>query len=324
MHSLPHFNPTQKLRKIPCLSVCLGYLLFIGPYCQDSNANPYKLLPGSDLIGQTVTIRTRFEDTFVGIARDYGMGLDELVSANPDVDPWIPGDGTRITIPSQYILPNVKHEGIIINLAELRLYYFPSNPSKVVHTYPVGIGVDTAPTPIAYTKVVSKTKDPYWHVPVSIQNEHKEKGIYIPKVVKPGPQNPLGAYAVYLQLPSYLIHGTNQPAGVGQRVSHGCIRMYPEDIAELFKMVKPGIRVQIIHQPFKIGGDQHHTYLEVHPSLREYRMSHTEQLSRVRKMVVSTPIRNVSHQNISAPLLKETTRSQTGMPVRINLRTLNY
>ncbi len=183
-----------------------------------------------------VTIATH-EDTLPDIARRFNLGYDEVVRANPGVDPWLPGEGTRIVLPTQFVLPDAPREGLVVNLAALRIYYFPKpakGEQRVVVTLPIGIGKVGWATPEGATKIVSKRKDPVWTPPASVRKEHAAEGDILPARVPAGPDNPLGAFAMNLGWPSYLMHGTNKPAGVGMRASHGCIRLYPEDIATLF------------------------------------------------------------------------------------------
>jgi L,D-transpeptidase ErfK/SrfK len=226
-----------------------------------------------DVIGAPKKIVAKYEDTLVEIARRSSIGLDQIERVNPGVDRWLPGAGTEVIIPSHYILPRAPRTGIVLNLPEMRLYYFPpkqpGRPAQV-QTYPIGIGRMNWATPVGQTKIVSKTKDPSWRPPESIRREHAANGDPLPVLVPAGPDNPLGAYAMALGIPGYLIHGTNKPIGVGMRVSHGCIRMLPEDIAKLFPQIPVGTPVNIVNQPVKAGWYGGKLYLEVHPPLKEY------------------------------------------------------
>jgi L,D-transpeptidase ErfK/SrfK len=226
-----------------------------------------------DVIGAPKTITAVHEDTLVEIARRSSIGLEQMERINPDVDRWLPGEGTHVVIPSHYVLPRAPRTGIVLNLPEMRLYYFPpklpGRPAQV-QTYPIGIGRMNWATPLGQTKVVAKVKDPSWRPPESIRREHAANGDPLPLLVPAGPDNPLGAYAMRLGIPGYLIHGTNKPIGVGMRVSHGCIRMLPEDIARLFPQIPVGTPVNIINQPVKAGWYGGKLYLEVHPPLEEY------------------------------------------------------
>ena len=226
-----------------------------------------------DVIGSMRTVQSTYEDTLLDIARRANIGQNQMERVNPDVDRWIPGEGTLITVPSHYVLPRAQRKGVVLNLPEMRMYYFPpkkpGQPAQV-QTYPISIGRMDWATPLGMTTITSKKKDPSWRPPESIRREHAEKGDPLPRVVPAGPNNPLGAYAMRLGMPTYLIHGTNKPLGVGMRVSHGCIRMLPEDIEHLFAQLPVGTQVNIINQPVKAGWYGGKLYLEVHPGLEEY------------------------------------------------------
>jgi L,D-transpeptidase ErfK/SrfK len=235
---------------------------------------------GDEVFGEVQVIEARFEDTFVALARRHNVGYEELRQANPGVDEWLPGAGTKITIPSRYVLPRAPQRGIVVNVAELRLYYFPaesgSPPEGVppgarrVVTHPISIGRMDWSTPLGTTTITGKVANPSWYPPQSIRDEHAARNDILPRVVPPGPDNPLGRHAMRLGLPGYLIHGTNKPSGVGMRVTHGCVRMFPEDIEALYKTVPTGTAVNIVNQPVKIGWTADGTlYLEAHPALME-------------------------------------------------------
>lgn len=227
---------------------------------------------GETVVGEAFTVSARGEDTLLDIARRYGLGRDEIVHANPGVDVWLPGEGTEVRVPRRFVLPDAPWQGIVLNLPEMRLYYFPDIAAEaelLVTTHPVSIGRQDWQTPLGETRIVSKVKNPAWYPPASVRAEHAADGDPLPGVVPPGPDNPLGGYAIRLGLPGYLIHGTNKPYGVGMRVSHGCVRMYPEDIVSMYGQVANNTPVRIINQPVKVGwrGDQ--LYLEVHSPLEE-------------------------------------------------------
>jgi L,D-transpeptidase ErfK/SrfK len=207
----------------------------------------------TDVVGVVQKTLATKEDTLTDIARRFNVGYEEIVRANPGVDPWLPGENREIIIPSQFILPNAPRDGIVINAAAMRLFYYPKvkkGEKQVVHTYPIGIGKVGWKTPEGTTKVVRRTKDPTWRPTASIIKEHlRERGEKLDPVIGPGPDNPLGRHAFYLGWPTYMIHGTNKPAGVGLRSSHGCIRLYPEDIAQLFELTPVGTSVTVVNQP---------------------------------------------------------------------------
>jgi len=215
----------------------------------------------SDLVGELRVTRASDEDTFTDLARRFNVGYEELVRANPGVDPWLPGEGQEIVLPTQHLLPNAPREGIVINLAAMRLYYFPRvgrGEPQVVYTFPIGIGRVGWATPVGSTTVTRMARNPPWRPGPGVRAEHAKDGEILPTVVPPGPDNPLGTRALYLGWPSYLIHGTNKPAGVGLRSSHGCIRLFPEDVEFLYDLVRPGTKVTVVNQPFVFGwrGDQ--------------------------------------------------------------------
>ena len=227
-------------------------------------------LAGNDVIGAITVVPARAEDTLLDIARRHGLGYEDIVRANPDVDTWLPGEGTEVVLPTRFVLPPGPRRGIILNLAEYRLYYFPE-PAKgehgVVMTYPMSIGRMDWETPLGRTTVISKVTDPSWYPPESIRAEHAADGDPLPRIVPAGPKNPLGRHAMRLGLPGYLIHGTNRPAGVGMRVTHGCVRMFPEDIDYLFRQVALNTPVRIINEPVKLGWDGDMLVMEAHPAL---------------------------------------------------------
>jgi L,D-transpeptidase ErfK/SrfK len=227
---------------------------------------------GDTVVGMVTTAIAEYDDTLLDIGRRYGVGYEEIISANPGVDPWLPGAGTEILIPGRFILPDAPREGVVVNLPEHRLYYYPpAKPGerRVVRTYPISTGKMDWKTPLGVTRIVSKTERPNWYPPASVLAEHEARGDPLPKVVPPGPDNPLGEHAMRLGIPggAYLIHGTNRPAGVGMQVTHGCIRLYPEDIAELYGLVPVNSKVNLIDQPSKLGWHRGTLYVERHPLL---------------------------------------------------------
>ncbi|MEO5343149.1 MAG: L,D-transpeptidase family protein [Gammaproteobacteria bacterium SHHR-1] len=241
-------------------------LLFLLLFSPTLLAAVYELPPeGQHLVGEGFFVIARHEDTLVDIAARHGIGYDEIKAANPEVDPWLPGERTRVFIPAEFVLPAEPRQGMVINLAEKRIYYYPrpaANERPKLHTYPISIGRQNWETPLGQTRIVRKRKDPTWTPPESIREEHAAKGDILPDVVPAGPDNPLGDRAMYLGIPGYLIHGTNKPAGIGMRVSHGCIRMEPDNIRELFELVPANTPVKLIDVPFKFGIRQGLIYLE--------------------------------------------------------------
>ena len=233
-----------------------------------------------NVVGEVRVTIARATDTLPDIARRFNLGYDEIVRANPDVDPWLPGEGTEIVLPSRFVLPDAPRAGIVINLAAMRLYYFLPRESddarQTVITHPIGIGRIGWSTPEGETRITAKARDPWWFPPASVRREHAEIGDPLPAKVPPGVDNPLGAHVLTLGWPSYLIHGTNKPYGVGMRVSHGCMRMYPEDIAELFPDLPTGAEVRVVNQPFVYGWQQDALYVQVYPVLEDDGREHAD------------------------------------------------
>lgn len=228
-----------------------------------------------DLAGRLAVMTTRYEDTFAAIGNQNSLGYLELAKANPDVDPWLPGEGTTITVPRRYVLPDVERKGIVINLAEYRLYYFTE---EGVQVYPVGVGTEDNPSPLTNAEVTMPLESPAWYPPESIRAEYEAMGEYLPRMIPPGPGNPLGTHALMLSERGYLIHGTNKLFGVGMQVSHGCFRMYNEDISRFVYEVSKGTPVRVIREPVKIGMRGSEVWLEVHRLEEDYSAEEREKL----------------------------------------------
>lgn len=257
------------MRALFLCSIALGLAGF-----PSAQAVEYELRPdGGGLFGQLERIRTRYEDTLIQLARRYSLGYEELLRVNPGVDPWLPGAGTEVVIPGQRLLPPGPREGIVVNLPEHRLYYFPPQKSDQparVWTFPVSVGKMDWRTPIGFTRIISKTRNPSWTPPASVREERARNGEpALPPVVPPGPDNPLGGHAMRLAIPggAYLIHGTNNPDAVGMAVTHGCLRMYPEDIERLFELVAVSTSVALINEPVKMYKVDGEVWIEVHPPI---------------------------------------------------------
>lgn len=214
------------------------------------------------VIGFARSHTVKNNESLIEIARKFNLGYNEIVAANPKIDPFLPEAAISLIIPTSWILPDPSsYDGILINLSEMRLYYFfEHEESTLVRTFPIGIGSEGNETPPGTFKIVEKIINPSWHVPESIRKEKPE----LPAVIPPGPDNPLGSHALRLSRQDILIHGTDKPYGVGRTVSHGCIRMYPEDIPKLFLSVALNTKVTIIRQPVKVGVKHEDIYIEVH------------------------------------------------------------
>ncbi len=231
----------------------------------NAQAETYRLTqPGDSVIGAPFYLKTRANDTLLDVARQNGQGYDDMNHANRRVDMWVPGNGTEVLVPTFYVLPNTPRNGIVLNRAEKRLYFYPPNDPNQVQTFAISIGREGWNTPLGTFSIVEKIKDPTWTPPASVKAEHAANGDVLPDVVPAGPDNPLGMYAMRLSERSYLIHGTNKPWGLGMQVSHGCIRMYPEGVEQLFGEVDVSTQVTIVEQPYKLGWLGDDLYLEVH------------------------------------------------------------
>lgn len=234
------------------------------------------------VVGEPQIVLAGPEDTFSDLARTYGLGYDDLLDANPGIDPWLPGAGTPVLLPTQYVLPDAPKRGVILNIATKRLFYFPvpaEGELQQVMTYPIGIGRVGWETPLGDTTVIAKAKNPSWWVPASVRREHAEMGDPLPSVVPPGPDNPLGTRVLKLDMPGYLIHGTNQPYGVGMRVSHGCVRLYPENIEFLYTLVEVGEVVTIMNEPYQMGRKDGVLFFEAHAPLEDDTVSAEDRLA---------------------------------------------
>jgi L,D-transpeptidase ErfK/SrfK len=225
-----------------------------------------------DLVGYVQKVTVGKDDTLPDIARRFDVGYEEMLLANPGVDPWLPGVGREVVVPTQFVLPAAPHEGVVVNVAAMRIFYYPPHKKgepQVVYTHPIGIGRVGWKTPEGTTRIVAREKDPVWVVPESVRKEHAEDGDMLPAVVKAGPDNPLGEYAFRLSWPSYLIHGTNKPYGVGMRSSHGCMRLYPEDIAVFYDLIPIGTKVTVVNQPYAFGWRDGTLYLQAYAVMED-------------------------------------------------------
>ena len=282
------FDPMMKIRAFASF-VCLFTLLLPRVASSrvwtedDFNEKPYLgqtliAMPTKDLatertvVGNTLFRQAQKGDTFLDLARYYGLGYNDMADANPGVDPWVPPPGQTVILPTEFVLPDTDYRGIVVNIPEMRLYFFHPRAKGqdfvLVTTYPVGLGRDDWQTPRGSFKIRGKTVDPTWVIPDSIRAERiKEKGYSEKSVAGGSPDNPLGHYRLELTLPLYAIHGTNIPWGVGMQVSHGCIRLYPEDIAQLFPTVPVGTPGQFVYQPVKVGARNGDIYVQVHKDI---------------------------------------------------------
>jgi len=294
---------------------------FISP----AEAAKYTLQNRKDsLVGEVITIHTELKDTLLDVARKNGLGYQDIKLLNPDLDTWLPGKDREVKLPLKFILPKTERDGIVLNIPEMRLYYYPKKSRdgiQEVITYPLGVGRQGWSTPYTKTKIIEKKINPKWYPPASIRQEHEEAGDPLPEVVESGPDNPLGNHAMRLGLPDYLIHGTNKPFGIGMRVSHGCIRLYPEDIEDLFEQVKLGTRVEIVNQPYKIGELDGVLYLEAHPYLDEDAGIFENNLTPIVKLIVDST--GEQQYEIDWDLVRQVVRNPTGVPTAIGVSKID-
>ena len=299
--------------------------LLLSLYASSIVAATFEYQQNDEVVGHIVLHTIKEGDNFLNLAQTYRIGFDELVDANPDVDPWIPEQDQTIVIPSQFVLPNVKREGVVINLAELRIYHFHKSPQgkSLVSTYPISIGKSEEwNTPLTQTYITQKQEKPSWYPPESIRKEHEENNDPLPKVVPPGPDNPLGDYSLRLALPGYLIHGTRVPEGIGMRVTHGCIRLHPIGIEKLFSQVEVKTPVLIINQPYKVGWRGDKLYVETHSEVKEQSESASSNLTEFVQLVINeTKNDDQNYYEIFWERGYQEAREKRGVPFVISLRS---
>ena len=295
-----------------------------------SHADTFILPPADiDIVGRLETIMAGRDNTLLDIAREYDIGQNEILHANPGVDRWLPADNSTVILPNRYILPGTKRTGLVINLPEMRLYYYPkpkAGEPPVVITHPVSVGRMDWETPLGKTKIIQKKKDPDWRPPQSLKDEALAAGDEpLPDIVLAGPDNPLGGYAMRLGIPGYLIHSTNKPYGVGMRVTHGCLRMYPEDIETLFDKISVGAQVQLVNQPIKLGWLADSLFIELHPPLDEDLEQYQDYMRSVLDAIADflADERNAGAMDsvnisLSGSALRQAVEEQSGMPVLIS------
>ncbi|MCO6434624.1 MAG: L,D-transpeptidase family protein [Nitrosomonas nitrosa] len=281
-----------------------------------------------DVVGTLQVITVRDEDTLSDIARRFNLGYEEIVSANPGVDPWFPKAGTEIIIPTQFVLPDAPRTGIVVNLAAMRLYYFPKAKAgelQKVITHPLGIGRVEWKTPEGTTRITAKQENPPWIPTPSIRKEYAKNGNPLPAIVPPGPDNPMGTHVLRLAWPSYAIHGTDKPPSIGLRGSHGCLRMYPEDIAHIYTEVSVGTPVRVVNQPRLLGWRGQTLYLQAYPILEDDKRDHNRLLKKSLATLRSTPKAKLDARpqaTINPILLEEVIRNPRALAVPITYQHL--
>ena len=295
--------------KYPMRHVCLVISFIIILAGQALSAGTYGYSEEIEVVGMARYHRVENEETLYEIARKYNLGFNELKAANPSIiDPRAPGKGSKVLLPTKWVLPTAgEGPGVVVNIAEMRLYrFYASGQRQLVSSYPIGVAIEGFDTPLGRFSVSDKLVKPWWFVPDSIRREMPD----LPEVVPPCEENPLGDYALRLSDTPYFIHGTNKPFGIGMRVSHGCIRLYPEDIAEFYSIVRLGDDVRVVYEPVKAGLRAGKLYLEVHD----------DYLGRVEDMqaLAAKVLDDRDYQDIAdAALVRQAVEERLGIPVMI-------
>ena len=294
-----------------CIGLCVAFSSAIPAGATPST---YDIKDSQSVIGEVRYIEAREGDTLLIIANEFKLGYEELVAANRKIDTWDLKRGTRVILPTRFILPKGKREGIYINTANYRLFYYPKKykGNKVI-TYPISVGRGEWPTPKKSTSIIEKLVNPNWYPPLAVRKEHKEWGEELPNVVPPGPDNPLGEFALQLGLPGYLIHGTNKPYGIGMNVTHGCIRLHPDAIERIFKMVPRKTKVHIIDEPYTLAVEDNVVYFEAHADSIENDAGLATKLTKTLKRTLTDKMPAIDWQRFS-----DIAGEQRGIPAAIN------
>jgi L,D-transpeptidase ErfK/SrfK len=269
----------------------------------------------NNVLGRISVANVSEGETLSDIARMYNVGYTEIRIANSKVDPWLPREGQEVMIPDMHVLPYATRNDIVINVPEMRMYYYGERAASGIRSFPISVGRQDWTTPHGEMVVTGKLEAPAWYPPASILEEHEEMGEPLPRIVPAGPDNPLGRYALLLSKKSYLIHGTNKPYGIGMRVTHGCVRMYPKHIEWLFTAIKAGATVKVVNQPLKVGRMDDVIFLEAHPSLNEDRTSISKRYSNAIGVIKRSF--GDSTLKLSYHLIQEVLLKQTGVPIKI-------
>jgi len=268
-------------------------------------------------VGDMQTYKAVYEDTLVHLARKYNIGFIEIRAANPDLDPWIPGEGAEVVIPTRHLLPDAPHKNVVINVPEMRIYIYKDGRDEP-YTFPIAVGREGLGTPMGKTTVVRKTKDPIWRPTPRMRKEDPK----LKAEVLPGPENPMGTHALYLGWAQYAIHGTNKPYGIGRRASSGCIRMYPEDIIQVYNLLPVGAVVQAVNQPIKVAWIGDELYIEAHPDLEQALMMETDGEVSYQKLSDVDMRRIIDKAGVykdllNWPKIRTAVRERKGYPIKI-------
>lgn len=271
-----------------------------------------------DYVGKMEVYRAKYEDTLVHLARQHGLGFVEMRAANPTLDPWIPGDGARVVLPTQALLPDAPREGIVLNLAEMKLYYFEKAGQPPL-VYSISPGREGLNTPVGSTTIQGKKVGPTWRPTARMRKEDPTLKEFYP----PGPDNPLGTHALYLGWPEMRIHGTNKPYAIGRRASSGCIRMYPESIKDIYNRVPVGTKVTSVDQPVKVGWIQDTMYVEVSPTQEQSIRVENDQGELMSYEITTEDMKRITKKagtlagNIDWEAVRKAVREHRGYPVPV-------
>jgi L,D-transpeptidase ErfK/SrfK len=301
-------------------TLILASIILIAPFQVALAANFSIPAAGNSLIGSIQYTSASPRDTPTLLAQRYNVGLNAIIAANPGTTETAIFS-SYVKVATEFLLPPLPHKGIVINLPEMRLYYYPAGSSNLM-TFPIGIGKVGKTIPIQNTTIVRKVVNPVWIPPADIRQYNEERGIDLPYMISAGPDNPLGPYAIYLRIPTYLIHSTIFPESIGRRASFGCIRMNEGDIKEFFPLITPGTPVAIINMPNKVGWDDNYLYLEAHPPLEEHRQAHQASLEGVVNAIQSIlPHREVTLVNwqLASYILEQPDGVPHEIGVKVNL-----
>ena len=287
----------------------------------DAAASGFYPLPAAEdhIVGGLSATTAVEEDTLALIGRRTRTGYGAIRAANPHVDAWLPGEGTQVLLPTWHILPEAPRKGIVINTAEMRLYHFEpesaGRPARV-GVYAISIGRGGRETPLATARVTRKAQNPTWYPTDTIRADRAARGTPVAAVVPPGPNNPLGTRALYLNLPAYLIHGTNRELGIGMPVTAGCVRMYPEDVEYLYEQVPVGSQVEIVYQPVKAGWLGDALYVESHNPLGDLAITVDERVQQLRVAIART-LGDRGDFTVDWDLVRVAAEASTGLPVPV-------
>lgn len=286
-------------------------------WASSSGAQEFAWSGDSDVIGQIKLTASQRKDTLYDIGMAHDVGFNEMRNANPDIDAWLPEKGREVVIPSRFVLPSIR-EGVVVNLREYRLYFFPEDGSKVI-TYPVGIGAEESPSPVVTTRVKLKIEKPNWYPPKSVRTEYfDEHGKKMKRIFYPGPDNPLGPFAIQLDLPEYFIHGTNKPFGIGTKVSRGCIRLDNTDLAKFVWEVPKYTPVHIVKESVKVGLEGGALYVELHLD-DEASLTSVQIMDKVIERV-GVIEKSQGFMKIDFLALSQAIKNPTGLPQKIGIK----